>query len=318
IGGYREARNWNKMHNDLTQRLEAIGIKRLCLGKTIRPYFSHISKPIEYFSCQKKNTFKPYYQWQTDRFKLSTCRTYLKQFLCHSELNEEVLKQKRKILMLVPVYNEAKSLPGFINHMSYFCDGMIFLDDNSTDNSYELIKGEKVLLKIKKRREFFNDIDNRNKLLEVSFFFNTEWLLFMDVDERFDPRYCNLYQLTRQIKFDVFAFNIIHLWDNIDTYNSTFPNSNQGLVRTCRMFQSKGHLQINTQKILHFTPIPYFTRLKLTNNPILVHHLGNIDIEARKQKYGFYQKEDRQKNIENYEYLINGSAILKEVSKIKI
>jgi len=319
VGGYQEAIDWNRMHNNLMQRLQEAGVKRLRFGRsTYDSHLTPIPKSAKHRLNQEEDSFELYYHWQRDRFKLSTCSTYLKQFLCHSVLDEKTLTQRRKILLLAPVYNEAKLLPDFINHMSPFCDGMIFLDDGSTDNSYELIEGEKVLLKIKKQREFFDDINNRNRLLETAFFFNAEWLLFMDIDERFDPRYCNLKRLAGQTEFDVFAFSIIHLWNSVDTYNSSFPGSNQGLVRTCRMFQSKGHLQINTQKTLHFTPIPYFTRLKLVNNSILVHHFGHINKDLRKLKYIFYQKEDKQKDLENYEYLIDDSAILKEVSKLTL
>lgn len=313
IGGYRELLGWNEIHNDLRQRLEANGIRKLYFGEN---QLNISLLTLRNISKSKIDTFKVFYDWHTDRFDVSSCDLYLKQFIKHTDISEDLLMTSRKLLLLVPVRNESRLIAEFIDHMLKFCDGMIFLDDDSTDNTYEIIEGEKVLLKVQKEHVFFNDLENRNILLDLASFFNAEWVLFMDVDERFDPRYCNLINLMNQNDNDTYAFNFIHLWNNLKTYNCGFPGSRMGVVETCRMFRYKGYMQIKSQKKLHFATIPYFTRLKYAK--ILVLHLGYLDPNLRYQKYHFYQKEDNYRYQKSYDHLIDNTAVLKEVKKLQI
>ena len=71
------------------------------------------------------------------------------------------------------------------NECQYFV-GFILLDDGSEDESYEDAVHEKLLFKFKQDRNNFNDLKNRNTLLDIASFFNSEWFCFMDLDERFD------------------------------------------------------------------------------------------------------------------------------------
>lgn len=340
LGGYDESLNEWGGDDDICARLEIIGVRKIIIKEVL---FIHRKRPDEVVRRAQKNplsTEKRFrvlhppkvnpngdnwgydfseicYDWQTDRFNSMACNSYLKQFLKHSKLTDEVLKAKRDMLLLVPIYNESELLSDFINHMSRFCDGMIFLDDGSSDGSYEQIQGDKMLLKVKKKRDFFNDLGNRNILLDIAYYFNTEWLVFMDVDERFDERYCDLKSLLTQNENDIFAFKFVHLWDSYDTYNTDFPRTEEGIVKTNRMFRSKGHLQINSHRTLHFPSVPYFDRINM-DVPILVLHSGNLSEVARQKKYRFYQREDKTKEVYNYEYLICKNCTLKSVNDIQL
>ena len=45
---------------------------------------------------------------------------------------------KQKIGVVAISYNEEVDLPGFIDHLKFWVDEIIIVDDGSTDNSYKL------------------------------------------------------------------------------------------------------------------------------------------------------------------------------------
>lgn len=279
-----------------------------------------VNNNVNYKQIFKKITnYNTIYNWEIDRFNIDIANTYLSSFIKHSGITKEMIKKKYNIIILAPCYNESMYIKDFIENMEKVSDGIIFLDDESTDDSYDMMHGEKVLLKVKKKRFFFDEVKNRNILLDIASFFNTDWLVFMDIDERFDKRFCDLKLIGQNETIGSCAFSLVHLWDTPLLYNSTFPNSNQGVVLTDRMFRSLGHLKINTNKKYHFSANPHFCDWTSAVQ-ILILHLGNLTQEARQAKYEFYMREDSQNNSNKYaySYLIDNNLLLKKLSELNI
>ena len=83
------------------------------------------------------------------------------------------------------------------------------------------------------------------------------------------------------------------------------------------MFRCNGHTQIiTTKKKLHFSATPL--KGDSFNAPILVRHLGHITKERRLRKYDFYQQEDTHDDQSDYEYLLDGSSVLKNIYEISL
>ncbi len=204
--------------------------------------------------------------------------------------------------------------------MGKYFDGIILLDDGSEDESYENAVHEKLLLKFKQKRNNFNDLKNRNTLLDIASFFNSEWFCFMDLDERFDSRYAQLLNSTKKIQHDCIAFLFIHLWDSPFKYNTKMQDCKwNGFFIRWRMFRNIGRANIITyQKMLHFSAIPYKDSKYLA--PILVLHHGNLTKQQRIKKFNFYIQEDIHKDQKNYDDLLNeGETLLvREISKAKL
>jgi glycosyltransferase involved in cell wall biosynthesis len=173
------------------------------------------------------------------------------------------------------------------------CDGIIVLDDESTDNTYELIQSEKLIVKAKKKRIDFNDKQNRNILLDIAYFFRSEWFIFIDADERFDERFVDLPKVMR-LPVDVVGLWIANLWDSMETYRIDMGDSNQisqnGLWFRWRMFRNRGRMQITSTNTLHFNSVPYLLNLHISQSLLL--HLGYLNEDRRVVKYAFYMKED--------------------------
>ena len=59
---------------------------------------------------------------------------------------------------MVQSYNEERNISLFLRRNSVYFDAIILLDDDSQDQTYSLAQNPKIILKVKKERNSFNDI----------------------------------------------------------------------------------------------------------------------------------------------------------------
>ena len=90
---------------------------------------------------------------------------------------------KQKIGVVAISYNEEVDLPGFIDHLKFWVDEIIIVDDGSTDETEKIASasGPKVKFLKSKRLQGQYYSDQRNKGIDAS---KSDWLLHMDIDER--------------------------------------------------------------------------------------------------------------------------------------
>ncbi len=338
INGCDESfKKWNECYNNIKTKLELIGKKILIIDKMklsgaveanqdkikfkIYNNFSDKNRINLIGNLKEKNITinKLIYDWHDNKFSEELIKKYLSEFL-KFEMRGNIFEKRYKIISMVQSYNESEYIEKSLEKLSEYCDGIILLDDNSNDRTYEIIDLErypKLLLKVQKKRMCFNDLENKNILLNIVSFFNTDWVYFIDVDERFDSRYANIYQIIDKEDIDIIIFKLAHLWDNEETYRTDYPGSDElGLKSIWRMFRNKGRMQIFSSKRLHFLPIPYLGNIFFSQ--ILILHYGMLKKEKRYAKYKFYLAEDANKDQLNYTHIIEEKVKLKRVSEIKM
>lgn len=271
--------------------------------------FSQLEKYVNLTDMMTSNNLKIkeiniLYDWQVNRYSEELCNEYLKSFKSY-EYKKNIFKNRYEKIVLCQSYNEIEFLTDFLTNMGVYFDGIILLDDESKDGTFENAKHEKLLLKVQKKRIEFDDLTNRNTLLNIASFIQSDWYCFMDLDERFDERYVNFFGKLRKIDIDCIGFLFIHLWNSIHEYNCSMQDCLiDGVFVRWRMFRNIGRMNIITkQKKLHFSVSPIKTPAIVA--PVLVHHLGNITKERRMRKYHFYKREDIHKDNENYHDLLS-------------
>lgn len=267
----------------------------------------------------KPGSGKLLYDWQEHPYANEQCREYLsalKQFDIPSDV---VFEKSYPLIALIPTYNESERIVDCLRSVEKYCDGIILLDDDSQDDTYEIAKSEKLLLKAKKVRTEFNDKQNRNILLDIASFFKTDWFIFIDADEQFDNRFVDLKKLIRQSDIDTIGIWIVNLWNSaieyrVDLFDS-HPYSKKGVWFRWRMFRNKGRMQIISFAKLHFDAVPYLKNEYLSKTLVL--HFGYLTEENRYNKYIFYQKEDEIKKM-NYGYILSENIHLKKVEDVEL
>lgn len=342
VSGYDESfEKWGGDDDNIRKRLDMAGIRKLLVPEskslhlekelklaerinTADNFPPQHSRKIHQPVCIEANSpgwgndfNRVAFNWQDNRFAEELCRDYLKTFTDFKINDNAIYRQNYKKIILCQSYNEAELIAGFLENMAMYFDGIILLDDGSTDGTYELANHPKLLIKTKKSHEDFNDLANRNILLNIASFFNAEWFCYMDIDERFDERFTDFQSITIGKDIDVAAFCFVHLWDNDNFYNAEYPYTMNGLFWRKRMFRNIGRTQINTSfKKLHFEPTPI--KNGVINSSVLVKHLGNLTREKRWKRYHSYMKVDKAKDQQSYEHILKEKPKLNKVNEINI
>ncbi|MDE5820921.1 MAG: glycosyl transferase family A [Paramuribaculum sp.] len=339
ITGYDETlKKWGGDDNNLRARLRMNGVQEMFFNEAIMlhydnnitrqhvpsnltsdlKYYRHIYYP-DFIKANSENWGKDFnnvvYDWHS---KLLT-KAYLEQVYLHQfldwNINEKIINKEFKTILLVQTFNEAHRITYFIKNAEQIFDGIILLDDSSTDNTFELAKSEKLILKVKKKRACFDDLSNRNILLNLISFFNYELAMFLDVDENLDVRFNNLSNYIGDNRL-AYLVPIVNLWDYETMFNSEYPFTKSGVSLRYKMFRNFGHTQITSAKRLHFYQVPC-AREAAVATQILVLHSGMLTKDLRQQKYEFYSKEDKEKCQVSYDHLIpSKSPILRNVEDI--
>lgn len=346
IGGCCELSK-EPMHNCILQ-LEYHGIKKLYVPDAISIQYkdkttesitapNHVkinSSQIRDFNFINSNNYRfnnlctkvcsIIYDYRHNIYANELCEKYLQSFKNYIIYLPGIATKKLKIVALIQTHNEKEQVPHILLHLDKLCDGIILLDDDSTDGTFESAISEKLILKVQKDRVNFNDYENRNILLNVASYINCEWLFFIDADERFDERYNDLYKAVENYTSNTLNFLLVNIWDSPEIYRADINDSaahlENGILSRPRMFKNNnGRVQIilKDKRKLHFSPIPS----SLDSQPvkILLLHYGLEKKENRLYKYKYYKIEDdygKRKLNEYYEYLIDENPTLLPVKEI--
>lgn len=258
------------------------------------------------------------YDWKDHLYAKEACRNYLSTLKQYEIVSDSVFDKSYPLIALIPTYNESERITDCLRSIEKYCDGIILLDDDSTDGTYQMVQSNKLLVKAKKVRKEFNDKQNRNILLDIASFFKAEWFIFIDADERFDDRFVDL-RAVMKLPVDIVGVWIANLWDSMETYRTDMvdsnPHSKNGLWFRWRMFRNKGRMQLLTSNKLHFNAVPYVKNV--WNSRTLLLHAGYLHGENRKNKYLFYKKEDA-RNLLDYKDILKRDFSIDLVNKIDV
>jgi len=125
-----------------------------------------------------------------------------------------------RLLGLVPVYNREDLLVQCLQALRRSVDGIIALDDGSTDETPLILRGEskvfEIITKPPKSLAQWNDANNRYLLYQAAHNYNPEWLLCVDADEILEPTFA-VYreQLMNQPScIQGYAFPLVAIYNN--------------------------------------------------------------------------------------------------------
>jgi hypothetical protein len=321
FGGFNDACLNNV---NLQRRLELIGLQRLTIHLPVCPDPAYQDKrntsfrllsetvslrtirealyPKQPSPChtQKKAGLRIAFDWHLD--KSAAANNCVLQKLNKYHLKDpNIFKREYGIICLIQIRNERAHIPDVLLHLDTVCDGIVLLDDGSVDGSYEAADSAKLLMKTQiANKGYFDDLNNRNLLLQLAYLFKAEWFFFMDADERFDLRAGDLRKISKMEKIDCVSFRRVHLWNRDDQYRKNIPEGVNGVMHRYRMFRSKGFLQIEAEREIHFRPTPYL--LNKYRSSVLLLHYGLIDESTRKKKRDTYLPQDPEGKKQGFAY----------------
>jgi glycosyltransferase involved in cell wall biosynthesis len=229
-----------------------------------------------------------------------------------------------RIIALLAFHNEMRYLPGFFENVSPHVDGIIALDDGSTDGSGDFVAQQPAvitLLRIPARTpHVWSDGLNHRLLVEAAWQHHPDWLLGLDADERVERGFRRraLREIVRADKKGFLAYSVTlrDLWNAPDTYRVDGIWGRKGVAR---FFKSRHDHEFDTRELHgHWAPLNSNRDGGFPAADLIIYHLRMIhdhDRVARHHRYRTLDPDCRWQGI-GYDYMIQGDGLrLKKIPR---
>jgi len=223
-----------------------------------------------------------------------------------------------KIIGLLQARNEERFIKGWLENIAPAVDGIVALDDGSTDDTYKILASHPKTLEIiqnpvgREWNEYFNHVS----LIKAGRRHGATWFLCLDADERIEERLCSdISMLATEAdarKVDAYSFQLRDLWNDRFHYRVDGVWASRGVYRLFRNINS--HTKFDPRR-LHRYWLPFEILADIGNVgatvPYAMYHLRMIQSKDRIARYERYSKIDPGNRFQQqgYEYLVNEEGI---------
>jgi len=213
-----------------------------------------------------------------------------------------------RLLALLACRNEMSLLPGYVANVGPQVDGIVALDDGSTDGSADYLEARPEvieLIRLPPARPEWDEVGNYRRLVEAAARAGAEWAISLDADERvereFRERAERVIRRGRPLGLTAYAVVLRELWGSPHTYRADGVWGRKG---PGRMFAVRPGAQVDARP-LHASKVPAGSG-RVLRADLLVYHLRMItpeDREARRRRYETLDPHARHQPREGYAYL---------------
>lgn len=227
-----------------------------------------------------------------------------------------------KLTLMMLVKNEAdRYLRQMLESASEYVDEIVILDDNSTDDTYDICKSYPKVVCIERVQgvDFAtNESAPRRRLFDMTCETNPDWIISLDADEIMEDRFKREIRqlLDKPGKFHWFGIVFHHFWHSLTHYRA------DKLWKPCagpRIFKFVPGYDYNwKQSRLHCGSLPnnIFGNFHGVNTDYRVKHLGYADSPERtRQKYNWYIERDPNSEMcprSHYDSMLDPDPVLEE------
>lgn len=198
------------------------------------------------------------------------------------------------VIALLPVRNSAHHLDRYFSCVSQLVDGVVALDDGSTDDTAACLRASPLVLKLLQNpvRDTYagwDDAQNRQRLLETAESLRPKWILQLDADEEIvgsDARLLTQLLRTPRLSHMAYGFQVFRM---LDPDGLTYDKSN---LWVNRLFRYSPGMRLSTKR-LHVDPMPaciHGRRRHKTN--IRIRHFASVSAADRTARFEKYRQAD--------------------------
>lgn len=228
----------------------------------------------------------------------------------------------KRVLAVLQLRNEEQYLPGCLEHLRGFVDGVVALDDGSQDATSEILARDPLVVDVISKPasapgepHSWDELGNKRALLEGAKAQGADSVLVVDADERMERAFlADLRRLATEMSSLRVAIWCRELWDRPDTYRVDGVWGDGNKLRT-RLFPLPSVIRYDDNQALHGAWDPDLTRkLPLRRLHKNFYHLKMIRAADRIARRDFYNRLDPERKHQaiGYDYLADETGLTLE------
>lgn len=198
-----------------------------------------------------------------------------------------------RLIALLSARDEMNYLPGYVANVAPQVDGIIALDDGSSDGSAEFLESTGAVLEVLRRpraRVAWDEPGNYRALVDGGLRHGAEWLISLDADERlereFRTRAERVIRRGRWLGFEAYALRLRELWGSPHQFRA---DGIWGTKAVGRLFRARADHRFDLRP-LHGPKLPQqvLDAGRLARADLEIYHLRMVrreDRVARQRRY---------------------------------
>ncbi len=222
------------------------------------------------------------------------------------------------LLALLQARNEASYLPGWLENVAPAVDGIIALDDGSTDDTAALLRTHPKVVEViaNPPGSAWNERGNHMALIKAARAHGGHWVLAIDADERLERRFAteipHLIAEADEKGIEAYTLQLRELWDDRRHYRA---DGIWGGKARYRLFRNRPEHTKFDPRPLHryWMPLEIVSRLATVGAhlDLNLYHLRMIRAEDRAARLARYQALDPESRFQaqGYGYLVDETGI---------
>lgn len=227
-----------------------------------------------------------------------------------------------RLLALIAFRNEMRFLPGWFENVTPHVDGVVALDDGSTDGSGDFVAGQPGVLELvrvpPREPHVWDDAVNHRLVTEAALRHQPDWMIGLDADERLERELRSRAEaeIQRADKKGYLAYTLLlrELWGSPSTYR---VDGVWGSKRRARLFKNVPDLRFDERSLhgqwapLNGNRIVMGIDMGYPAADLIFYHLRMIDAHDREARRDLYNRLDPERQFQQlgYDYLTDEAGL---------